>query len=91
MDRFFRWMGENGVLNVYPIPVPGTERIVATDPGGATVLLENGNWLKFDGSAWVLIGNLVGGPTPAQTETWGAMKSRYRGERGAVQPAPQDR
>jgi len=31
------------------------------------------------------------GATPAQRESWGAMKSRYRGERGAGQPAPQDR
>ena len=32
-----------------------------------------------------------GGPTPARPETFGSLKSRYRGERGAVRPAPQDR
>lgn len=30
-------------------------------------------------------------PTPLQSLTWGGMKSRYRGERGAVQPEPQGR
>jgi hypothetical protein len=91
VNRLYRWMGENGVLHdEYPIPVPGTERIVATDPYG-TVLLENGDWLKFDGSAWVPVGNLVGAPTPARAESFGALKSRYRGERGAAQPAPQNR
>jgi len=59
------------------VPVPGTLAIVATDPYG-TVLLENGDWLKFDGSSWVPIGNLVGAPTPMQKVTWGAVKSRYR-------------
>ena len=32
------------------------------------------------------IGNFwSGGPTPAQQESWGALKSRYRGQRGAAQ------
>ena len=32
------------------------------------------------------LGNFWSGPTPAQRETFGALKSRYRGERGAAQP-----
>ena len=30
-------------------------------------------------------------PTPVQSVTWGSMKARYRGERGATQPAAQDK
>src|SRR5207247_4632791 len=75
VNRLYRWLGENGALHdEYPVPVPGIERIVATDPYG-TVLLENGDWLKFDGSAWVPVGNLVGAPTTAQRESFGALKS----------------
>ena len=86
VDRIFRWMGENGALHEdLPVPVPGTQRIIATDPFG-TVLLENGDWYKWGADSWVLIGNLSGGPTPAQRKTWGAMKFRYRGERGAAEP-----
>jgi hypothetical protein len=41
---------------------------------------------------WVWRSNVFGtGPTPAQRESWGSVKSRYRGERGAAQPAPQGR
>jgi hypothetical protein len=37
-----------------------------------------------------LIGNFWDGPTPAHRESFGALKSRYRGERGAGRPT-QDR
>ena len=78
MNRLFYWIGENGVSQAYPpVPVPGTQRIVATDPY-QTVMLENGDWLKWDGTAWVSIGNLVGGPTATHAETWGSVKVRYR-------------
>jgi len=40
---------------------------------------------------WSFVGNVFGGPVPAQRETFGALKSRYRGAPGAAQPAPQDR
>lgn len=41
---------------------------------------------------WALLSNVFTGvPTPVQQDTWGALKVRYRGERGAAQPAPQDR
>ena len=37
------------------------------------------------GATWTLRGNVFSGePTPAQQQTWGAVKSRYRGERGAA-------
>lgn len=35
---------------------------------------------------WQPYGNIFSGPTPAQRESFGAVKSRYRGERGAAQP-----
>ena len=39
-----------------------------------------------------LVGNVFGGgPVPAQRETFGALKSRYRGAREAAQSAPQGR
>ena len=77
VGRLFYWMGENGATHPVPVPVPGTRRIVATDPY-QTVMLENGDWLKFDGNSWVLIGNLVGAPTATRAETWGGVKARYR-------------
>ena len=77
VNRFFHWMGENGVLQTLPTPVPGTQRIVATDPY-ETVMLENGDWLKFDGNAWVLVGNLAGAPTHAAQPTFGRLKAQYR-------------
>jgi hypothetical protein len=76
VNRLFYWIGENGASHPTPVPVPGTQRIVATDPYG-TVMLENGDWLKFDGNGWVLIGNLVGAPTPAAQPTWGQVKAKY--------------
>ena len=76
--------------------IPGTSRVVATmSQGGCQfgnrVLLENGDCYGSDGITWLYLGNLFGAATPAQAESWGAMKSRYRGDRGAAQPAPQDR
>lgn len=78
MGRLLSWMGENGALHTTPVPVPGSQRIIATDPHFGTVMLENGDWLKFDGQSWVLMGNLAGGPTPARQESFGAVKARYR-------------
>ena len=77
IGRTFYWIGENGASHAVPVPVPGTRHILSTDPY-ETVLLENGDWLKFDGSAWVLVGNLVGGPIAATRTTWGELKTRYR-------------
>jgi hypothetical protein len=78
VGRLFSWMGENGALHTMPVPVPGSQRIVATDPAYGTVMLENGDWLKFDGQSWVLIGNLAGGPTQVRQESLGSVKARYR-------------
>ena len=75
-----------------PDPVPGTSPVIATasasGAGGAQwVMLENGDVYSYLTDApWVYYGNLLGGSTPAQQETWGAMKSRHRGERGSAQP-----
>ncbi len=77
VNRFWTWMGENGILNPTSVPVPGSLRILATDPYG-TVVLENGDWLRFDGASWVLIGNLVGGATGTQSGTLGQLKAPYR-------------
>ena len=79
VNRIWRWMGESGGAPIeYPFPVPGTSRIVATDPNGL-VLLENGDWYKGSSGGWTLIGNLAGGgPTQALRESWGQVKSRYR-------------
>jgi hypothetical protein len=65
--------------------------------GGASpdrVFLANGDYYEEYGNPnqWVLAGNIFGGaPTPVQQSTWGSLKSRYRGERGTAQPAPQGR
>jgi len=66
------------VQHTYDVPIPGTERVIATDPAYINVLLENGDLLKFTGTDWGKIGNLLGGATPAQRETWGRLKARYR-------------
>jgi len=71
VDRLFYWMGENCATHQLPVPVPGTQRIVATDPY-ETVLLDNGDWLKFDGSAWVLIGTLSATQPRRMPGRWGA-------------------
>ena len=38
VDRRLNWMGENGLLQVIPVPIPGTQRVLATDPGFGTVM-----------------------------------------------------
>ena len=61
------------------------------------VLTPNGDLfyrrLGSAGTGWFFYSELTpvgnfwsGGPTPARAETWGAVKSRYRGERGAARP-----
>jgi hypothetical protein len=42
-------------------------------------------------STWRPWAGVFGGSSPVQRESFGAMKSRYRGERGAARPTPQDR
>lgn len=64
---------------------------------GSYALANTGEFFERDNASpgartWLNRGvSPAGGGTPARVETWGAMKSRYRGERGAAQPALQDR
>ena len=98
VGRTFYWRNRcNDELHEVPA-IPGTSKIVATASAGSNcgggyyqAVLENGDCYGSDGSSWLYVGNVLGGLTPAQRETWGAMKSRYRGERGTAQPARQDR
>ena len=62
VDRKFYIVMENGAVVPYPIPIPGRERIVATNPGSADVMLENGDLLRWNGTEWARTGNLVGPP-----------------------------
>jgi hypothetical protein len=69
-------------------PVPGVDPIVAVYGADPTVMLFNGDVYTYSGGGWTLMGNIVsGGRTPAQQGSWGAVKDRYRGERGVGQPA----
>ncbi len=77
VNRIWRWMRPGGVPQEFPVPVPGTSRIVATD-AWQNVLLENGDWYLYSGSGWVYQGSIAGGaPTPAQRATFGQVKARY--------------
>ena len=56
------------------------------------LLTEDGtayHWVTWHGD--YTTSSVFGGPTPARQSTWGRVKSRYRGERGAAQPTTQDR
>ena len=48
-------------------PIPGTERVIASDPGFIAVLLEHSDLLQFDGTGWPRIGNLFDGVTATRT------------------------
>jgi len=78
VGRTFYLLDGDGVQHTYDVPIPGTERVIASDPGYINVLLENGDLLKFTGTDWALIGNLLGGATATSTETWGRLKARYK-------------
>jgi hypothetical protein len=62
----------------YPVPIPGTQHVLATDPNYVMVLLDNGDWLEFNGSGWTLVGNLLRAPVPTTPITFGALKAKYR-------------
>ena len=74
---------------------PGNPVVAVASSGGGcplnscyTVVMANGDlWTEVSGGPWQLMPGPFSGPSPAQHESWGAMKSRYRGERGAAQPA----
>jgi hypothetical protein len=63
----------------------GPELLVLTTNGD--VFRRSYNCGPLTGPA-ILVGNFWGGPTPAQVESWGAVKSRYRGQ---PRPTPTDR
>jgi hypothetical protein len=60
--------------------VPGASPIVETGSDGIylTAILADGDIYQWDGSAWLLRGSLLGGPTAARSQSWGAMRVRYR-------------
>jgi hypothetical protein len=59
----------------YPLPVHAP----VAGTGNDLLLYENGDLYVYEGlpGAWVLKGNVFGGPTPALHESWGQLKSRY--------------
>jgi hypothetical protein len=85
VNRIYRWMQSGGTPNEFPVPVPGTSPVVATDTYG-NVLLENGDWFQHNGTAWAYRGNLAGGgPTSTERTTWGQAKSPYAPNGGTKQ------
>ena len=65
VGRTFYRLDNDGAVYVYPIP--GTERVIASDPGFIAVLLEHGDLLQFDGTGWPRIGNPFDGVTATRT------------------------
>ena len=63
------------------------------NPGGLYAITAGGNCCQTGngGNTWSLRGNVFGGPVPAQSQSFGALKSRYRGTPGATQAPTQDR
>ena len=59
-------------------PIPGTARIIATDPAGFSVMLENGDVYQYGGSGWNSVGNLLGGAISVERHTLGQLKARFR-------------
>jgi hypothetical protein len=79
VGRTFYSMDGSGNGIVQPSPIPGTSRVIATDPAYFSVMLENGDMFVSAGSAgWTRLGNLFGLPTPAAQQTWGQVKASYR-------------
>jgi hypothetical protein len=89
INRIVWELGGSGPRQAVPEPIPGTARAIAVGVRG--VVLENGEVWSHDSGAWQLQGVFPVGPTPTQSESWGSVKARYRGERGIGQPAPLDR
>ena len=73
------------------VPIPGTSPVIAVNGPDPEAMLANGDCYVWSQNEWVPVGNVLGGPTPALRESFGSMKSRYRGERGAARPAPEVR
>ena len=72
---------------------PGNPVVAAVQMNGLVVVTANGDVYYNPNNTgpagyWVHNSNVFSAPTPAQQQSWGAVKSRYRAERGA---APQGR
>lgn len=63
-------------------PRPGTITAIEGTPGGGgrmLVLYDDGDVYLHDAAAWTYRGNLLeSGPTAGQSQSWGAVKDRYR-------------
>jgi hypothetical protein len=79
-----------------------TSNVFSGAPGGRTVvsyscgvaLASTGEVfasLSFGYGPWTSLGFPGGGPTPAQQESWGELKARYRGNSTSAPAAPTDR
>ena len=79
VNRIFYVLRNSGASVSIPDPIPGTARVIASDPACTAVLLENGDvYSRSGGPGWTLMGNLYGGgPVPALHESWGSLKARY--------------
>jgi len=85
VDRYLYFQCDQGDCSSVALwasaPVPGSARVVGC--GAGHVVLENGDAYQWNGprggpGTWQLIGHFPGGATVAKSETWGAMKARYR-------------
>jgi len=78
---------------------PGNPAVALANEGTGGYILAltaNGDVYRAQGYtrtySFELVGNIFGtGPVPAQRESFGSVKSRYRGERGAARPSTQDK
>jgi hypothetical protein len=91
VGRDFCVMTDNGSQMTFSPPIPGTQPILDTDPMGSAVLLGDGEVLKYTGSGWVAIGNILPGPVPALHESWGQLKSRYAPKSAPTSQTPTNR
>jgi len=76
-----RWTLRGTIASVSPIVHIGDAQ---TDNSGQVVVhafAQNGDFFVStdDGRTWSRHGNVFGAPTPALQESWGQLKSRYRG------------
>lgn len=70
------------VILSYPLPVSAP----VAGTGNCIVVYKNGDLYENEGSpgAWVLKGNILGGPTPALHESWSQLKSHFAPNGGTV-------
>jgi len=74
---------------------PGNPVVAVYSGGLPLALAANGDAYQCtssNGESWVFKGNVfAGGPTPAQHESWGQLKSRYAPKSGPTSQTPTDR